>query len=125
MSGRNDIVSCALWRRCTQNRGLYFHEAKLGHLLTKKSNDIGTENHVAHDLRISQIKETVFQTQILTDFLGGRDFKRKGTIYLTKNLNAVRFQFDGSRRDLRVVGFLVTLFDFAKDADTVLFVDSL
>ena len=125
MSGRYNIVSCPFWRRRTEDRRLYFHKTHFCHLFTKKPDNTRTKNHIVHDLTVTKVKETIFQTKVFSDFLGCTNLKRKLSVHLTQYFYTVCFQINGSRGNLWIKGLLVTLFDFSLNADTIFFPDSL
>ena len=109
-SGGNYIISCTLGRGSTENGRLDLQKAHLRHLLTKEADDLGTEDNIVLHLAVSQIQVTVFQTNILTDFLGGLNFKGKLMIHLSQGIDYGSLQLNGSGRNLRVVGLLISLF---------------
>ena len=76
-SGRYDVISCTLRRRSTKNRSLNLQKSHLCHFLSQKADDIRTENHVVAYFCVTKIQISVFQTQILTNFFGSGNVKRK------------------------------------------------
>ena len=124
MSGRHDIVSGSLRRRCAQDRRLHLHKSHFRHFFTKIPDHIGTEDHIVHHLAVAKVKETIFKAQILSDFLGCCNLKRQLPVHLSKHLHAVRFQLNGSCGNLGIVGLLIPFFNFTCNADTVFLINS-
>ena len=118
LSGRHNIVSGSLRRRCAQNRGLNLQESHLYHLFTQKCDHPGTENDAVLHLLVAQIKVTVFQPHLLPGLLRGHDLKRKRLVNPAQHLHLMSLHFDRAGGDPRIVRLLVPVLDLPGNRNT-------